>query len=258
MTVRFNLKRAPSMNNTRWKRVNDLIVACTLTVLALPVMAIIALAIKLESAGPVFYQQERVGLRGRRFILLKFRSMVHDAEPDGQPVWAAEHDLRITRLGLYLRSRHLDELPQLFNVLWGDMSMVGPRPERPYFVDRLTKMIPSFPERLNVNPGITGWAQIHYPYTASIEDARRKLSYDLYYIRNRSFILDVVILLSTVRVIISQRARDNRSLRTIGKLGLSSGQRSIELGQHSNRTGCLAEEPTYGQRTGAVPSPSMI
>ena len=125
-----------------------------------------------------------MGLNGRRFMLLKFRSMVVDAEPDGRPVWAAVGDARITRVGRFIRRARIDELPQLFNVLRGDMSMVGPRPERPYFVDPLTKVIPFFAERQKVKPGITGWPQINYPYCASIEDARRKLPYDLFYIKN--------------------------------------------------------------------------
>jgi exopolysaccharide biosynthesis polyprenyl glycosylphosphotransferase len=203
--VAIQRENESSMNNPLWRRVTDLIIACTLILVTLPFLAIFALTIKLDSSGPVFYQQERVGLGGRRFMLIKFRSMVRDAEPDGQPVWAAERDLRITRVGRFLRCTRLDELPQLFNVLRGDMSMIGPRPERPYFVDQLNKAIPSFSERLTVNPGITGWAQVNYPYSASIKDANTKLSYDLYYIRNRSIVLDFIILLCTVRVVISHK-----------------------------------------------------
>jgi lipopolysaccharide/colanic/teichoic acid biosynthesis glycosyltransferase len=167
-------------------------------------MTIVALAIKSDSFGPVFYRQERVGLNGLRFMLLKFRSMVLDAEPDGRPVWAVERDVRITRVGRFIGCTRIDELPQLFNVLCGDMSMVGPRPERPYFVDQLTKVIPFFAERHKVKPGITGWAQINYPYGASIKAAREKLSYDLYYIKNRNLALDLVILIATVSVVISK------------------------------------------------------
>jgi lipopolysaccharide/colanic/teichoic acid biosynthesis glycosyltransferase len=181
----------------------DLIIACVLIIFTLPFMAIVALAIKWDSFGPVFYRQERVGLNGRRFMLLKFRSMVDDAEPDGRPVWASERDIRITRVGRLIRCTRIDELPQLFNVLCGDMSVIGPRPERPYFVDQLTKVIPYFAERHKVKPGITGWAQIKYPYGASIEDARKKLSYDLYYINNHNLVLDLVILISTVHVAVS-------------------------------------------------------
>jgi exopolysaccharide biosynthesis polyprenyl glycosylphosphotransferase len=186
------------------RRVVDLTIACALIIFTLPFMAIVALAIKSDSFGPIFYRQERVGLNGRRFMLLKFRSMVDDAEPDGRPVWAAERDIRITRVGRFIRCTRIDELPQLFNVLCGNMSVVGPRPERPYFVDQLTKVIPFFAERHKVKPGITGWAQINYPYGASIKAAQEKLSYDLYYINNRNFALDLVILISTVHVVISK------------------------------------------------------
>ena len=137
-------------------------------------------------------------------MLLKFRSMVLDAEPDGRPVWAAERDLRITRVGRFIRCTRIDELPQLFNVLCGDMSVVGPRPERPYFVDHLTKVIPFFAERHKIKPASPVGQQINYPYGASIKAAREKLSYDLYYINNRNFALDLVILISTVSVVISK------------------------------------------------------
>ncbi len=184
------------------RRACDLMIAGALIVLTLPVMAIVALAIKLDSCGPVFYRQERVGLGGSCFMLVKFRSMTANSEPDGRPVWATERDSRVTRVGRFIRSMRIDELPQLFNVLCGDMSMVGPRPERPYFVDQLTEIIPYFAERHRVKPGITGWAQVNLPYGASISDARKKLSYDLHYIRNRTATLDLVILLSTVRVVL--------------------------------------------------------
>jgi exopolysaccharide biosynthesis polyprenyl glycosylphosphotransferase len=187
------------------RRVCDLVIACALIVLTLPLMVLVALAIKLDSFGPVFYRQERVGLGGRCFMLLKFRSMINDSEPDGRPVWAAERDIRVTRVGRFIRCLRIDELPQLFNVLCGEMSLVGPRPERPYFVDQLTAIIPSFAGRHTVKPGITGWAQINLPYGASISDARKKLCYDLHYIRNRTAALDLVILLSTVRVVLFKK-----------------------------------------------------
>jgi exopolysaccharide biosynthesis polyprenyl glycosylphosphotransferase len=187
------------------KRAGDLVIACALIVFTLPLMAIVAIAIKCDSSGPVFYRQERVGRGSRRFTLLKFRSMVQDAERDGQPVWAREHDPRITAVGRFIRKMRIDELPQLFNVLRGEMSMVGPRPERPYFVDQLSQTIPRFAERHNVRPGITGWAQINYPYGASIEDARNKLTYDLHYTKHRSLLLDLRILVSTVRVVVFQQ-----------------------------------------------------
>ena len=184
------------------KRSFDLFVSITMLAATLPVLLITALAIKLESSGPILYRQERVGLRGRRFVLLKFRSMSLDAEENGGPMWALRDDPRATRIGALIRKVRIDELPQLLNVIRGDMSFVGPRPERPYFVEQLTKEIPFYAERHAVRPGITGWAQINYPYGASIEDARQKLSYDLYYLKNRSLFLDLVILVQTARVIL--------------------------------------------------------
>jgi len=188
-----------------FKRVIDLTVACALLAFALPLMMIVAFAIKYDSPGPVFYRQERVGLGGRRFALLKFRSMRQDAEADGRPVWAAIADARITRVGRLIRCTRIDELPQLLNVLYGDMSMVGPRPERLYFVDQLNKVIPSYNRRHTALPGITGWAQINYPYGASLEDARQKHRYDLEYIEHHSVFLDVKILVSTVGVVFGQK-----------------------------------------------------
>jgi exopolysaccharide biosynthesis polyprenyl glycosylphosphotransferase len=203
-TVSFDLVRSTRYSLFE-KRVVDLLVACALIVFTLPLLAIVALAIKCDSRGPILYRQERVGLGGRRFMLLKFRSMVQNAESDGQPVWAAEKDVRVTPVGRIIRRLRIDELPQLLSVLRGDMSMVGPRPERPYFVNKLTDVIPFFAERHKVKPGITGWAQINYPYGASIEDAREKLAYDLYYTENRRLSLDLAILISTVRVVVSQQ-----------------------------------------------------
>ena len=168
----------------------------------LPVMAVTALAIKLDSPGPVFYRQLRTGLNGRSFTLLKFRSMRADAESGGIPRWAQKQDPRITRIGHFIRQTRIDELPQLLNVLRGDMSVVGPRPERPHFVKELALAIEAYTIRDRVKPGITGWAQVNYPYGASVEDAREKLAYDLYYVKNRGFFLDLLILCSTVRVIL--------------------------------------------------------
>ena len=184
------------------KRVLDLLVSICLLVLTAPVMVFVALAIKCESRGPVLYRQQRVGTGGSRFMLLKFRSMIRDAEPEGKPVWASEGDARVTRVGRLIRCTRIDELPQLFNVLRGDMSMVGPRPERPYFVDQFIDAIPSYTERHNVKPGITGWAQVSYRYGASIEDARRKLEYDLSYVNSLTMALDLKILCATVGVVI--------------------------------------------------------
>ena len=186
------------------KRYLDIFASFSLLVLTLPLMVITALAIKLSSRGPVLYRQQRVGLHGSTFTLFKFRSMTVDAEAGGRPRWALKRDPRITRVGRIIRPLRIDELPQLFNVLRGEMSMIGPRPERPHFVEQLARIIPFYYERSYVKPGITGWAQINYPYGASVEDAREKLSYDLYYVKNRSLLLDLFILLATVRVILSR------------------------------------------------------
>jgi sugar transferase (PEP-CTERM system associated) len=183
------------------KRAFDIVVSLALLIFSLPLLAVTALLIKLESAGPVLYRQKRVGLRGETFTIFKFRSMLADAEPDGNPRWAAKRDPRVTRIGAIIRKLRIDELAQILNVLRGDMSFVGPRPERPYFVASLAPAIPYYAERHWVRPGITGWAQINYPYGASIEDARHKLSFDLYYVKNRSIFLDFLILLQTARVI---------------------------------------------------------
>lgn len=184
------------------KRLSDILLCSLLVIVTSPILALVAVLVKLTSKGPVFYLQERVGLNNKPFKLFKFRSMRQDAEKDGQPQWAAESDPRITPIGSFIRQTRLDELPQLFNVLRGDMSFVGPRPERPFFVDQLLREIPFYHERHYVKPGITGWAQIRYPYGASVEDAKRKLEYDLYYIKNYSLFLDVMIAIQTVRVIL--------------------------------------------------------
>ena len=180
----------------------DIVSAMALLIMALPLMLVVALLIKLDSAGPVFYRQERVGLHGKAFTLLKFRSMRKDAEAPGRPVWAEIADPRITRMGQFIRYTRIDELPQLLNVLRGEMSLIGPRPERPYFVEKLASAIPLYSVRHYVKPGITGWAQVNASYGASIEDALEKLRYDLYYIKNRSFILDLLILWRTLRVVV--------------------------------------------------------
>jgi sugar transferase (PEP-CTERM system associated) len=183
------------------KRAFDIVVSLGLLLLTLPLLAVTACLIKLESAGPIFYHQDRVGLRGRVFTILKFRSMRVDAETDGRPRWASERDPRVTRIGAIIRKLRVDELAQIINVLRGDMSFVGPRPERPFFVAELTQSIPYYSERHWVRPGITGWAQVNYPYGASTEDAWVKLTFDLYYVKNRSIFLDLMILLQTARVI---------------------------------------------------------
>lgn len=183
------------------KRLIDIVVSFTFLAVAFPAGLLVALLIKMDSKGPVFYKQERTGQNGRIFRIWKFRSMSLDAEKDG-PRWARETDARVTRVGKFIRRPRIDEIPQVINVLKGDMSFIGPRPERPYFVDRLHREIPLYDLRHRVQPGITGWAQVNYPYGASIEDAKRKLAYDLYYVKNHDAVLDLVILLQTVRVIL--------------------------------------------------------
>jgi sugar transferase (PEP-CTERM system associated) len=186
------------------KRAMDITLAFIGLVVTLPLMAVVACAIKLNSKGPVLFTQQRVGERGRIFVLKKFRSMSVDAEANG-PVWAAACDPRVTRVGRWLRRTRLDELPQFWNVLAGDMSFVGPRPERPEFVATLQREIPFYMGRHSVRPGITGWAQVRHRYAASIEDSMEKLQYDLYYIKNLSPLLDLVILLSTLQVVLFTR-----------------------------------------------------
>jgi sugar transferase (PEP-CTERM system associated) len=186
------------------KRVTDVALALVGLTLSLPVMLLVAIAIKLDSHGPVLFRQKRVGERGRIFVLNKFRSMAVDAERNGA-VWASAEDPRATRVGRWIRRTRLDELPQCWNVLVGDMSFVGPRPERPEFVATLVQDIPFYMGRHSVKPGITGWAQVRHRYAASIQDSMEKLQYDMYYIKNLSPLLDLVILLSTVQVVLFAR-----------------------------------------------------
>ncbi len=184
------------------KHWSDLAISVCIVLSAWPVFLLVALAIKLDSSGPILFRQERIGERGRRFTLLKFRTMVQGAESQSGPVWASEDDPRITRVGRWLRKTRLDEFPQLINVLRGDMSFVGPRPERPHFVAQLTDLIPFYAQRHVVKPGITGWAQIRYRYGATVADAEEKLQYDLYYIKHLSFLLDLFIIFSSIRVVL--------------------------------------------------------
>ena len=186
------------------QRITDIVLSLLLLVITLPLMLLTVALIRLDSPGPVLYRQERLGLRGRVFTLLKFRSMRPDAEARG-PVWAEQRDPRVTRIGSFIRLTRIDELPQLFNVLRGEMSFIGPRPERPHFVAQLEQALPFYRDRALVKPGLTGWAQVNYPYGASVEDARAKLSYDLYYVKHRTLLLDLLILVATVRVVLFQR-----------------------------------------------------
>jgi len=188
------------------KRIFDIILSVLLLALTAPLVALVALAVRRDSPGAAIFRQERVGLNGRRFTLYKFRSMRLDAEKNG-PAWATEQDDRCTRVGKFLRKSRLDELPQLINVLRGDMSFVGPRPERPYFVDLLKEKIRYYDLRHYVKPGITGWAQVMYPYGASVEDAYQKLQYDLYYAKNVSLSLDLLVLLKTIKVVLMREGR---------------------------------------------------
>lgn len=184
------------------KRTFDVSASFLLLLVTLPVMLATTLLVWLDSGYPILYRQERVGAHGRIFKVLKFRSMRHDAEPDGVPRWAKKQDDRVTRVGKVIRLLRIDELPQIFNVLKGDMSFVGPRPERPYFVEDLSKKIAYYPSRHTVKPGITGWAQIRYPYGATVDDAVQKLQYDLYYVKNHSLFLDLIILFQTAQAIL--------------------------------------------------------
>jgi len=189
------------------KHAIDMTGAIVLLLTLWPLMLLSAIAVKLTSEGPVFYRQERMGLHGRTFMVLKFRSMRVDAESKSGPQWATQNDQRTTPIGGFLRKFHIDELPQLFNVLKGDMSFVGPRPERPYFVEMLKRDIPYYDVRHYVRPGITGWAQVKHPYGASVEDSYQKLQYDLYYQKHMSLLLDLNIVLKTLRVILAGDGR---------------------------------------------------
>ncbi|RYY44546.1 MAG: TIGR03013 family PEP-CTERM/XrtA system glycosyltransferase [Sphingomonadales bacterium] len=190
------------MLSSMFKRLFDIAASVILLALTLPVILLGAIAVKLESKGPAFYRQRRVGLYGQGFDIIKLRSMRQNAEVAGKAVWAAKDDPRITRVGNFIRKVRIDELPQCWSVLKGEMSFVGPRPERPQFVEDLEQQLPYYAERHMVKPGITGWAQINYPYGASIEDSRQKLEYDLYYAKNYSPFLDLLILLQTLRVVL--------------------------------------------------------
>jgi len=185
------------------KRLFDILFSSAILVLTAPIMALTAVLVKLESKGPVFYRQERVGQNGAVFDVVKFRSMRTDAEKDGKPVWATKNDDRVTKVGRFIRKVRIDELPQLINVLKGEMSLVGPRPERAYFVDELVAKIPYYAVRHSVKPGVTGWAQVRYEYGSTIEDSVEKLQYDLYYVKNHTLFLDLLILLETVAVVLT-------------------------------------------------------
>jgi sugar transferase (PEP-CTERM system associated) len=187
------------------RRVLNVAFAAVGFVLSLPILLLTALAVKLDSRGPIFYVQERVGRNDRTFKIIKFRSMRVGAEAKSGPVWAEEDDPRVTRIGRIIRKLRIDELPQFVNVIRGDMNFVGPRPERPMFVEQLSEIVPYYSQRHVVKPGLTGWAQIKYPYGASVEDSIEKLRYDLYYIKNQSLLLDAIIVFETIKIVMFGR-----------------------------------------------------
>jgi exopolysaccharide biosynthesis polyprenyl glycosylphosphotransferase len=191
------------------KRVLDIVVSLLILIISFPIILIASLAIKLDSKGPVFFKQERCGLNNRAFRIIKFRSMQHNAEKITGPVWSQKGDPRITRVGNIIRKLRIDEIPQMYNVLKGEMSLVGPRPERPFFVEKLSEQIPYYKRRLKVRPGITGWAQVKHKYDESIEDVKIKLRYDLFYIENMSLRMDFKILFRTVFVVLFARGHYN-------------------------------------------------
>lgn len=206
--VALPLTQPAAASPYRWlKRALDVILALVGLLVTLPLFLVIALAIRLDSAGPVLYRQARIGRGGQVFHLVKFRSMVQEAERNGQPEWASPGDPRVTRVGRLLRLTHLDELPQLVNILRGEMSFIGPRPERPEFVAQLQEQIPFYRTRLTVRPGLTGWAQVRYGYGSSVEDSLIKLQYDLYYAKHLSLSLDLLIFFKTIGVVLSLKGR---------------------------------------------------
>jgi sugar transferase (PEP-CTERM system associated) len=196
-----------SFIRTFMKRGFDLVCSAGILLVSFPVMVITAVLIYLEDRSPIFYQQERVGLDGKPFNVLKFRSMRNDAEKGGKPQWAAQNDPRVTTIGNFIRKTRIDELPQILNVFKGEMSFVGPRPERPYFVEQLIEVVPYYNVRHSIKPGITGWAQVRYGYGASADDALQKLQYDLYYVKNNSLFLDILILIDTLKVVLFRSGR---------------------------------------------------
>ena len=184
------------------KRLMDIAVSLLILIVSIPVIIITAIAIKLESKGPIIFKQERIGLNGKPFNVYKFRSMVNDAEKKSGPVWSSKNDPRITKVGKIIRKIRVDEIPQMYNVLKGEMSLVGPRPERKYFIEQLSKEIPLYKRRLKVRPGVTGWAQVKHKYDETIEDVKTKLNYDLFYIENISIRMDLKILFRTIFVVL--------------------------------------------------------
>jgi exopolysaccharide biosynthesis polyprenyl glycosylphosphotransferase len=186
----------------RLKRLLDILISLLILIVSLPVILIFSIAIKIDSNGTVFFKQERIGMNNKIFKIIKFRSMYKDAEKHTGPVWSQKNDPRVTRVGRILRRLRIDEIPQMYNVLKGEMSLVGPRPERPFFVEKLSTEIPYYKRRLKVRPGITGWAQVKHKYDESIEDVKIKLRYDLFYIENMSLRMDIKIMIRTMFVVL--------------------------------------------------------
>ncbi len=188
----------------RWllKRCGDIFLSLLMLILLMPLIVLVAIIIKIDSPGPVFFSQERTGERKKKYKIYKFRSMVANAEAQSGPVWAQSNDSRVTKFGHFIRLTRIDEIPQLWNVLRGEMSFVGPRPEREFFIKKLEELIPYYGERFSAKPGLTGWAQVCYPYGASVEDAVEKLNYDLFYIKNMSFLMDMMIVMRTVKTVL--------------------------------------------------------
>jgi sugar transferase (PEP-CTERM system associated) len=232
------------------KRSVDILLAAVGLCLALPISVLIAMLTSLDSCGPVFFRQERVGEHGKVFTLYKFRTMVQDAEKATGPVWAQETDPRRTRLGKILRRTGLDEIPQMLNVLKGDMSFVGPRPERPHFVTELQEKIPYYAQRLVVKPGITGWAQVRYGYGATVEDAIEKLQFDLYYIKNMSFSLDMLILLSTAHKVLFAKVARQTKTKESRKPASLQGNSGLELPNFGGLTASWLGSYEYEKRHG--------
>jgi sugar transferase (PEP-CTERM system associated) len=233
--------------NRAIKRVIDIVLAVIGVCGSFPLVILTSILVKLDSCGPVFFKQERVGENGRHFTLVKFRTMVADAEKDTGPVWSQTTDPRVTKLGLVLRRTGMDEIPQLFNVLRGDMSFVGPRPERPHFVTELQQKIPYYTQRLTVKPGITGWAQVRYGYGATLEDAVEKLQYDLYYIKNMSVFLDLLVILSTVHKVIFAKV----AMETVSQQhGSSTSEHSSRASEASDQSYAVVVSDALEKRAG--------
>jgi sugar transferase (PEP-CTERM system associated) len=230
------------------KRITDFLLAAVGLCIALPMIVLIAVLTKLDSYGPIFFRQERVGENGRIFTLYKFRTMVEDAEKETGPVWAQDTDPRTTRLGKILRRTGLDELPQMFNVLIGDMSFVGPRPERPHFVAELQEKIPYYSQRLVVKPGITGWAQVRYGYGATVEDAIEKLQFDLYYIKNMSFFLDMLIILSTAHKVLFAKVALQTNAKEDTRTASLQENSKMELPNLDSLIASWSRLPAYDKR----------